>query len=212
MKNIWKTYASNIWKTSEQLTLNSMNFCSEFSKAHKFFHVSIVKKLLKYIQFAKYLFVSYVYGITASFSYLVTPSFRSINSLLFEIREATKLSKSKKKISLDRIKFYWQTSVNFVGKNLPEKRFPHKVFLFFFKRINIESFRGEMPSTEKMELFWKKFSSSIIACAILRRKSLLLFYSFHRVPKHYWKTKMLERIHQRYDDIKFFIKISSKLR
>ena len=112
-----------------------MNFCSEFSKAHKFFRVSIVKKLLKYIQFAKYLFVSYVYDIIASFSYLVTPSFRSINLLLFEIREATKLIKSKKKVSLGRIKFYWKTSVNFVGKNLPqnlpEKRFPHKVFHFF---------------------------------------------------------------------------------
>ena len=64
-----------------------------------------VKKLLKCIQFAKYLlFVSYVHDIIASFSYLVTPPFRSINSLLFEIREAIKLSKSKKKVSLDRIK------------------------------------------------------------------------------------------------------------
>ena len=139
-----------------------MNFCSEFSKAHKFFHVSIVKKLLKYIQFAKYLFVSYVYDIITSFSYLVTLPFRSINSLLFEIREATKLSKSKKKVSLDRIKFYWQTSVNFGGKNLPEKRFPHKVFHFFFKRINIESFCGEMPSTEKMKFFWKKNSQVVL--------------------------------------------------
>ena len=140
----------------------SIFFCNFMTGLRSFVFVGfallfLLKKPLKNIQFAKCsLFVSYVHDILVSFSYLLTPPFRSTKSLLFKTREATKLSKSKKKVSFDRIKFYWQTSVNFVGKYLQERLFPHKVFHFFFRRINIESFHAEAPSTEKMEVFWKK--------------------------------------------------------
>ena len=136
----------------------SIFFCNYMTGLRSFvfvgFALFFLKKPLKYIQFAKcLLFVSYVHDILVSFSCLVMPPFRSTKSPLFK---TTKLSKSKKKVSFDRIKFYWQTSVNFVGKYLQERLFPHKVFHFFFRRINIESFHAEAPSTEKMEVFWKK--------------------------------------------------------
>ena len=116
----------------------SIFFCNYMTGLRSFvfvgFALFFLKKPLKYIQFAKcLLFVSYVHDILVSFSYLLTPPFRSTKSLLFKTREATKLSKSKKKVSFDRIKFYWQTSVNFVGKYLPERLFPHNVFHFFFQ-------------------------------------------------------------------------------
>ena len=111
----------------------SIFFCNYMTGLRSFvfvgFALFFLKKPLKYIQFAKcLLFVSYVHDILVSFSCLVTPPFRSTKSPLFK---TTKLSKSKKKVSFDRIKFYRQTSVNFVGKYLPERLFPHKVFHFF---------------------------------------------------------------------------------
>ena len=155
--------------------------------------------------------MSYVYDIIVSFSYLVTPPFRSTNSLLFEIRHATKLSKSKKKVFVDRIKFYWQTSVKFVGEYLLQKRFHHKVFIFF-KWINIESFHAETFSIEKFGLPLEKNSQVLLSILqSCKRKLYCYFCSFPQVPKYFWKTKVLERIHQRCDDIKILINISSKL-
>ena len=138
------------------------------------FALFFLKKPLKYIQFAKcLLFVSYVHDILVSFSYLVTPPFRSTKSPLFK---TTKLSKSKKKVSFDRIKFYRQTSVNFVGKYLPERLFPHKVFHFFSDESTQKAFMQRRLQQKKWRFFGKKFSSKI------RKKFLLLFYSF---PKHF---------------------------
>ena len=68
--------------------MTSLHFCFCF------------KKLLKYIQFAKYLlFVLYVHDIIASFSYLGTPPFRSTNSLLFGKTRGNKI-KQIQEISL----------------------------------------------------------------------------------------------------------------
>ena len=115
----------------------SIFFCNYMTGLRSFvfvgFALFFLKKPLKYIQFAKcLLFVSYVHDILVSFSYLVTPPFRSTKSPLFKTWEATELSKSKKKVSFDRIKFYWQTSVNFVGK-YRRGYFLITCFIFFFQ-------------------------------------------------------------------------------
>ena len=152
-----------IWLVYETSLLFTLHFCFCF------------KKLLKYIQFAKYLlFVSYAHDIIVSFSYLVTPPFRSTNSLLFEIREAKKLSKSKKKVSLDRIKFYWQISVNFIGKNYRRSDFLIKCFIFFQTNQH-RKLSCRNAFTQKNGVFWKKILKQYCRlCNLAKENSLVI--------------------------------------